>query len=276
MNNTNARLPLSVALIAYNEAHRIGSTLRAVESIASEIIVVDSHSTDATRSIAEEYGAQVYEEDWKGYGKQKQSLLEKCTQEWILFLDCDEVVSPALCSSIRTALSAPLRHPAYRINMRTFYAGKFLNHVWQPDWHIRLVHRSAQPHWTSDVVHEKLVFSGDVGSLTGDIWHYSYPNIAEHFRKTIHYARLGAELNYARGKKVQWYNFVLNPLAGFVRRYILERGFLDGTRGLIIAMSAILYFFLKYAFLWEMNYATQAQENNTEPANKNNPPNSAS
>lgn len=249
------RLPLSVALISLNEEARIASTLRAVQDIAREIIVVDAHSTDATRSIAETYGAIVYEEDWKGYGRQKQSLLEKCSCDWILFLDCDEVLSPEAVKSLSLILTQPLVHPVYRLNMRTWYAGKFLDYIWQPDRHIRLVHRSAQPQWTTAVVHEQLLFSGSVGTIEGDVWHYSYPTIEAHFRKTIHYARLSADIQFKDGKRARWYNFILNPLAGFIRRYILERGFLDGVRGLIVAMSAIIYFFLKYAFLWEKQNA---------------------
>ncbi|MCK4827046.1 glycosyltransferase family 2 protein [bacterium] len=94
------RLPLSVPLISFNEEENIGRTLESIKDIASEIVVVDSHSMDKTREIAKSYGAKVFKEDWKGYVNQKNSALEKCTREYVLSLDCDEVVSRELKDSI--------------------------------------------------------------------------------------------------------------------------------------------------------------------------------
>jgi glycosyltransferase involved in cell wall biosynthesis len=148
------KLPLSVALITYNEEDIIGRTLESVRDIASEIVVVDSHSTDRTREIAESYGAKVFVEEWKGYGEQKNSAMRKCSQEWILFLDADEVLSEELKESIRKEIWNP-KADGYMINRRTYYLGKPLRYTWQPEWRLRLVSVKAEPLWVGNI-HERL------------------------------------------------------------------------------------------------------------------------
>ena len=126
------RLPLSVSLISLNEEDNIGRTLESIKDIASEIVVVDSHSTDKTREMAKGYSARVFEEDWKGYVDQKNSALDKCTREYILSLDCDEIVSSDLKESIIRAVR-DREADGYYINRKTCYLGRFLEHTWQPE-----------------------------------------------------------------------------------------------------------------------------------------------
>ena len=121
------RLPVSVALISFNEEDNIGRALESIKDIASEIVVVDSHSTDKTREVAKGYGARVFEEDWKGYVEQKNCALQKCTREYVLSLDCDEVVSSGLKDSIIRAVkdqeadgffdSFLAQEPCYRLQL---------------------------------------------------------------------------------------------------------------------------------------------------------------
>jgi glycosyltransferase involved in cell wall biosynthesis len=245
------KLPLSVSIISFNEEQNIGNALASIHDIASEIIVVDSHSTDKTREIARSYGARVFEEDWKGFIAQKASALEKCQKEWVLSIDCDEVVSQELKESIVAAVTDPRAH-GYYMNRKTSYLGKFLHHAWQPDWKLRLVNRSASPNWGGYNPHDVLSISGKTEKLDGSLFHYSYRDVRDHFEKVVEYSRVVAEAYSQRGRTFRLYNLILNPLAAFVREYILKKGFLDGVRGLAVAASVTFYTFVKYLYLWEL------------------------
>jgi len=257
--STTAELPLSVSIISFNEEANIGRTLRSIRTIASEIVVVDSHSKDGTRRIAETYGAKVYEEDWKGHILQKNSALEKCTQPWILALDCDEVVSPELCSSIVDAVKMS-SHPGYQINRRTFYLGKLLRYAWQPDWNLRLVRRDADPLWVGYDPHDRLQVSGADKRLRGDLIHYSYKDLEDHMQRLTAYARITAHSYHRNGKRFHWHNLLINPFAAFFKKYVLKRAFLDGSQGFFVSMSSFMYVFLKYLFLWEIEKAGDSKE----------------
>jgi glycosyltransferase involved in cell wall biosynthesis len=246
----NEKPPLSVCIITHNEEKNIVRTLQQVKDIAYEIIIVDSFSQDKTCELAMEFGAKVYKEEWNGFVDQKNSALEKCTQEWILMLDADEVVSDKLHSSIIRVINYP-KADAYYINRKTHYLGKLMNYAWQPDWNLRLVKRSAKPVWKGNMVHESLYVNGNTGRLEGEMIHYSYTGIKHHFEKTIRYAEISAQSYFERGRRAGILNILLNPLYAFFRIYFLHKGVLDGVRGFIAAISSAFGTFLKYAFLWE-------------------------
>jgi len=244
-------LPLSVVLISFNEEDNIGRTLESIKDIAFEIIVVDSHSTDKTRQIASSYGAVVYEEDWKGHIGQKNSALEKCTQDYILSLDCDEVVSEELKSSIIRAITEP-GVDGYYINRKTYYVGKFLEYTWQPEWRLRLIRRSSHPKWQGYDPHDSLYIEGSAKKLKGDLYHYSYKNVEDHYKRALTYSKLVSEAYRKMGKKFRSYNLIFNPFIAFIRNYFFKMGFLDGIRGLSVSVSEAFSTFLKYLYLWEI------------------------
>lgn len=250
------KLPLSVSLISFNEADNIARTLASIVELATEIVVVDSHSSDDTRAIAADYGAKVYEEDWKGHVAQKNSALSKCTQPWILSLDCDEVVSPELQSAIAAAVAED-KGSGYRIRRRSDYLGKRLRYNWYPDRKLRLVKQSAKPRWEGYDPHDRLVASGAEGELDGDLIHYSYKNLEDHFVRLVHYARIAGNSYYQNGKRFHWHQLATRPLFAFIKKYFLRAGALDGLQGLIIAVSSFVYVFLKYLFLWECQQDAQ-------------------
>ncbi len=247
-----SKLPLSVAFIALNEEENLPRTLEAVKDIASQIVLIDSFSQDKTPEIARRYGAEVFTEEWKGFTAQKNSLIEKCKQEWILFLDCDEVVTEELKQNLRKVLkNPPSEINGYFINRKTVYLGKVLNYAWQPDRKLRLVRRSASPKWKGEIVHEYLTVQGKTDKLQGTLLHFSYKNLFHHYTASVKYARLSAESYLKRGKKFKFYKLLFNPAWGFIKELFIKRGFLDGTRGLSVAVSHALTTFLKYLFLWE-------------------------
>lgn len=248
------KLPLSVSIISFNEENNLPRTLDSVKDIASEIIIVDSHSTDKTVEIAESYGAKVFVEDWKGHVAQKNSALEKCTEPWILALDCDEVLDEALAESVIKAVESG-KFEGYVLNRKTHYCGQFLKYSWQPDLKLRLVKRSASPYWGGYDPHDVLkIDEGKKGRLNGDLYHYSYADIYDHWQRMIKYSKTVAESYQKKGKKFKMYKLILNPLSAFFKKYFLKLGFLDGFRGLAVAFSSFVYVFLKYLFLWELEY----------------------
>jgi glycosyltransferase involved in cell wall biosynthesis len=247
----NTKLPVSVALISYNEEDNIGRTLESIAGIAGEIIVVDSGSADRTTEIAEGYGAKVFREEWKGHTEQKNSALKKCSLEWMLFLDCDEVPTNELKLAISQAVNNS-QGKAFSINRKTFYLGKLMEHSWQPDLKVRLVHKSAGAYWTGLNPHDGLEVNCDAIKLEGWLVHYSYKDIMHHFRKTLDYSKISAQSYLNEGRRFTFGKLLFDPFLNWFKIYVLNRAFLDGVRGMIAGISAYLSTFLKYAFLWEL------------------------
>lgn len=263
------KLSLTVAIIAHNEQDRLPSTLAMIEDIASEIIVINSVSTDATIDVAREYGAKVFTEEFKGFVDQKNSLIPKCTKDWILFLDADEVINDELKGAIIKAITENSQS-AYEINRFTYFLGKRMMHTWQPNYRLRLVRRDADPKWCGVLVHESLqVKAGTtIEKMPGYIMHYSFRDIADFFSRQLRYAKMSAKSYVIKGKKPSLVKMLLNPFSSFVKQYFIKRGFLDGTAGFVAAIGNVFYTFLKYAFLWEnsLKLPEDAQSRNHQDA----------
>ncbi len=250
--DSNGKLSLTVALIAHNEEDRLPPTLEKIADIASEIVLINSVSTDKTIEVAQSFGAKVYTEEFKGYVEQKNSLIPKCTQDWILFLDADEVLNDELKAAIVKVIKED-SHSAYEMNRLTFYLGRLLKHAWQPNYRLRLVRRDSNPKWVGEIVHESLETNSKVERLPGYIIHYSYRDVNDHFQRTVRYAQMSAQSYIKRGKKSSLFKIIFSPFFSFFKLYILKLGFLDGIPGYIAAQSAFIYTFLKYVYLWEAN-----------------------
>lgn len=240
---------LSVSIISFNEEDNIGRCLSSIHDVASEIVVVDSYSTDNTRAIAERFGARVFTEEWKGHIAQKNSALSKCTGQWILCLDCDEEASPALRESLVQNLRTP-SNDGYMINRKTRYLGKWIEHAWYPEWKLRLI-KNSTGYWTGYNPHDYLKIDGSVGKLDGDLLHYSFKDIRDHFSKQIAYASVVADEYLKQGRQASPLQIIFHPLHGFIKHYFLKGGLFDGMAGFIIATGSFFYTFLKYVFLWE-------------------------
>ena len=244
-------LPLSVAIITFNEESNIKRCLKSVQSIASEIIVVDSGSKDNTVKIAKEMNAICIYKEWSGHVTQKNYSLEICSQPWILSIDADEVVSYELQNSIQHLFSNNLPIcTGYYINRKNYYLGEWINHAWYPEWRLRLVKKNCAQ-WEGLNPHDRLVVSGQTRKLSGDLYHYSYNDLKEHFVRTIHYAKIGAESAAQSNKRFHPLKLILSPIWRFLRILVLKSGWRDGWRGFIIAFSSLLACFAKYAFLYE-------------------------
>ena len=137
-------MTLSVAIITLNEEENLRRTLPSLQ-FADEVIVVDSGSTDKTVELARSFGAKVYEEPWKGYAGQKNSAIAKCTGDWILSLDADELVSPELAEQLRILLPSNPPHDAYYLPRRNIIFGRWIRHGGSPPTRRRRMPISARP-----------------------------------------------------------------------------------------------------------------------------------
>jgi glycosyltransferase involved in cell wall biosynthesis len=257
MVTTPKQLPISVCLVAGNEAHRIRRTLDSVIGWTAEIIIVlNDDVADGTDKIAAEFGARIFREPWKGFGGQKNSAAEKTGSEWILGLDADEVVSPELKLEIQRLFAAPEKlqlFSAFSFPRCTFYCGRWIRHGdWYPD-RKALLWRRGRANWGGVEPHAALIVNGATGQLKGDLLHYSMENLNHHVRKTMNYSDVFARQQARR--KIGALELWFRPWWRFLRGYVLRRGFLDGWQGYAVARLAAQEVFLRYAKVREAQAA---------------------
>jgi len=246
------KLLLSIIVITKDEQDNIKDCLESVEW-ADEIIVVDSGSTDKTEEICRKFTDNFYVKDWLGFGIQKQRALELATHEWVLSIDADERVTPELRDEIIDKITQNSNVGGYLIPRLSTYLDKDIYHAgWYPDYTLRLVKRKKS-HFTKDIVHEKMVVKGSIEKISNHFLHYPYKDIAHHIQKLNDYSSLSAEKMFAKGESVSWPMIFLKALFGFIRAYILRRGFLGGWQGLIVSISTGTSVYLKYLKLKEFN-----------------------
>ena len=257
---TAQRLPISVCLIAGNEARRIRRALESVAGWTGEIIVVtDPNVTDGTEKIAQTYGAKIFCEPWQGHAVHRNLASERATQPWLLAIDADEVVSPELRDEIQRHFAADKAAPpaAFSLPRCTFYQGRWIRHGdWYPDRKVRLWQR-GRGHWQGSP-HEKLVVEGRVGRMRGELLHYSMESLEHQIKKTVSAADYFVKQCEAQGRRVSLLDLAFRPWWSFFRGYFLRLGFLDGRQGYLIAWMTAFYTFLRYARARE--HQSQRQE----------------
>ncbi len=254
-------MQLSVVIITKNEATNIARTLASVAELADEIIVVDSGSTDRTLEITRTFGTKVkiFEEEWKGFARQKNSAIEKASGEWILSLDADEVVSAELGQEIREAI-ARTGKTLYTIPRKNFFLGKWIQRGgFYPDRKLRLVPKKIA-RFEDRAVHEDMKVDGPTENLEGAIIHHAYPTLSSYVEHMNRYSSLGAEMAVANGKRgFSVLNIVVRPWTTFFYNYVLRLGFLDGKEGLLLHLYHSVYVSWKYAKIWEISKNAKAR-----------------
>jgi glycosyltransferase involved in cell wall biosynthesis len=252
MNAPTEKLPLSLVLIARNEAANLPRCLDSAAPWSSEIVVVVNDCTDDTVAIARRYGAQVYEHAWQGHRDQKNIALGYATQPWILCIDADEEVSPALASSIREFVQRddPQYAGAY-FARQVFFLGQWIRHGdWYPDWSLRLLRR-GRGKWGGSPEHDKMELDGPVAKISGDLNHYTCPSLREHLQKIGYFGDIFLQRQLDRGAHWSAANAIARAMWRFIRAYFLRLGFLDGFRGFYIACFTSYATFYRYTLLWE-------------------------
>ncbi|UPT67520.1 MAG: glycosyltransferase family 2 protein [Sphingobacteriales bacterium JAD_PAG50586_3] len=265
-------IKLSVVIIAFNEERNIGRCIDSVSEIADEVLVVDSGSTDATKAICETKGARVIEHAFEGHIEQKNYAALQATYEWVLSLDADEALSPELQNSIKEWLKGAenenhsntpspwergrgVRPNGYTMNRLTNYCGHWVRYCgWYPDTKLRLFNRAFGA-WGGTNPHDKYELhdkKAPTGFLKGDILHYSYYTVDEHYKQMTYFADIAAKASVAKGKKANSSNLIINPVAKFIRHFIVKLGFLDGKTGFTISRISAWGTYLKYYKMLEI------------------------
>jgi glycosyltransferase involved in cell wall biosynthesis len=247
-------LPLSIFIIAKNEADRIGPTIAAVRALSDDIVVIDSGSTDATVAVAESLGARVIFNPWPGYGQQKRFGEEQCRHDWLLNIDADEVVPADLADAVRVLFAAGAPEPAgYRIRIAEVFPGEAsphpLSYALTP---VRLYHRAAG-RYSPSPVHDRVQMNpgASVQRLKGTIAHRSVRSLGDQIIKLNAYADAQVADMLARGEHISRARMVLEFPANFLKAYVGRRHALRGLYGFMTAMNYAFFRYLRAAKYWE-------------------------
>lgn len=243
---------LSVAIITKDEEENIRDCLESVRW-ADEIVIVDSFSQDATVQIAKEYTSLVFQEEWQGYARQKQSAINKTTGDRVLSIDADERVTPELRDEIHQVSQDSNPCQGYFIPRKNYFCGRWIRHCgWYPDHTLRLFQKGTET-IKDRHVHEAIEVSRETGYLKHPLEHYTYKNIEDYVRRMDRYSTLGAKDLYASNKRAGWSDITLRPLYTFFYMYFIRRGFLEGSYGLVLSGLYAAYTFSKYLKLKELH-----------------------
>ncbi len=238
--------PISVVIITFNEERNIERCIEAVKSIADEVIVIDSFSTDRTKEICESLNVNFISHPWEGYSGSKNKGNSLAKYDWVLSLDADEALSEQLIQSILEWKQNKVNQPA-KFNRLTNYCGKWVkNGGWYPDAKIRIFDRTSTC-WTGDI-HETLKFNEEteIFHLFGDCLHYSYYTVEQHYNQTEKFTSIQSRDLFLQGKKSPLYKLIFSPMVKFIRDYFFKFGFLDGKVGFTIARISAYATYLKY------------------------------
>ncbi len=248
---------LSVAILAHNEQANLPAALESV-MWADEIVVLDADSTDDTAKIAGEHHARViHQPNQANLNVNKNIAIDRCTHDWVLVLDADETIPPALAGEIAAELERP-QHDGYFIPRRNFVLGRWLRHGGQyPDLQLRLI-RKKIARFPERHVHERIRVQGSVGHLIHPMDHTPYPTLAQMMRKGLFYAEFEAQIRRGTAKRsplTYTYQILVRPPLRFLRRYLFKGGFRDGIPGLAVAFFDMFNNIVRWLRLWELQRA---------------------
>jgi glycosyltransferase involved in cell wall biosynthesis len=255
------KIPLSIAIITKNEAENLRSCLQSV-AFASQIVIVDSGSTDNTLQIAAEFGCEIYTEIWQGFGPQKQLAINKCHEPWILVLDADERIPPETATAIKDIVTGlNIKEAGFSFPRKNYFQGRWIKHAgWWPDRVIRLFRKEAG-RMTMVTVHEAVEVKGLVGVLDVPVEHFTESRLSKIIQKIDKYSTLGAEEAFKEGKKSLACSAFLRAFFTFLQDYLFRGGIFDGMPGLTLAVTDSINKFFKYAKLNELERINRGGNN---------------
>ena len=240
---------ISAIIPTYNEAHNIADAIASVQ-FADEIIVVDSFSTDDTVELARSLGAIIFEHKYEHSAAQKNWIIPQASHEWIFLLDADERVSEGLKNEVKNVLAQEvIKEDAFWIKRTNYFLGKKVNYSgWKGDKVIRLFKRDTCKYQNKHV-HAEIETQGQVGQLNARLTHYTFKSMDHYIAKINQYATWKAEQFHQSNKRPTLFDFIIKPIFRFFKNYLIDLGFLDGKRGLIISGLNAYGIFLRYAKL---------------------------
>ncbi len=252
--------PVSVALIAKDAARTLDGVLASVAWADDVVIILDERTSDASEDIARRHGARVERHPWRGHVAQKNVALAAARHEWVLSLDADEEVSPALQQALASWRAAP-PDPAvagYEVSRLSYHLGRWIRHGgWYPDVKLRLVDR-RRARWVGLDPHDRLEVEGVVRRLAGDLHHYSYADLHDHLARSERYSTIAAQAMYDAGRRASWLDILVRPPWRFVSGYFVLGGVFDGAAGFAIAYVGAMGVAAKYLKLRELARAQRA------------------
>jgi glycosyltransferase involved in cell wall biosynthesis len=242
-------LKVTAIIPTFNEAHNIAAAIHSVQW-ASEIIVIDSFSTDKTVEIAKSLGAKVVQHEYENSAAQKNRAIPMAQNEWVFILDADERVTPTLEQEIKELLKKEPLHQAYWIFRSNDFMGKRIHFSgWQGDKVIRLFKKDLCV-YENKRVHAEVVCQGSVGFLKQKLLHNTYLGIDHYIQKLNRYAQWQAEDCLQKGKRINLFVFIAKPTFRFVKHYFIQQGFRDGIPGFVISVLQSYAVFMRYVKLW--------------------------
>ena len=245
-------LPISVVIVARNEAHNLARCLASVQGWVAEIVVALNDTADDSEAVAKKFGARVERLAWQGYRDTKNAALALAAHNWVLSLDADEEVSPKLRDEIAAFVGDLDQYSGARFPRKVWFIDRWITHGdWYPDYSLRLFRRDRARWGGDEFVHEKIECAGAVATLRGDLHHYSFPTLASQIAKINPFADLFIRQQQASGKKFSLVAAVFRPGWRFFRGYVLKLGFLDGYPGFYIAWATAFGALVRYSRLYE-------------------------
>lgn len=256
-------IKLSAVIITFNEEKNIGRCIESVQAVADEVVVVDSYSADRTREICEKYQVRFFTHVFEGHVQQKNFAAKLATFDYILSLDADEALSPALTRSILN-VKRRAAADAYSLNRLTNYCGSWIRHCgWYPDKRIRLWKKHIGC-WGGENPHDKVIIEdrATVAHLAGDLLHYSYGSVSEHVKQIDKFTNISSLEAFKKNKRASpVIHLVFYPFFTFIKMYFFKLGALDGIAGFLVCVSGAYYKFLKYAKLYHLQKDRQIARN---------------
>jgi len=234
---------ISGTIITLNEEKNIQACIESLQKVCSEIVVLDSESTDRTVEIAQQLGAKVVIQSYLGDGKQKAFAADQAENDWVLSIDADERLDQELIQSINELDLTKTQFDAFILNRKTFIGQEWIK-VWYPDCIARLYNRH-KARYEPKKGHAKVIHSQSK-KLDGNILHYSYSDHADLINQNAKFCIRSANMLTEKNKNVGPFSPALHALSAFIRKYFLKKGFLYGESGLTIAISTAYSSYMKY------------------------------
>jgi hypothetical protein len=233
---------LTAAVIARDEEGQIGGCLAALAWADARLVLVDAATRDRTAELAERAGARVAQRPFVDFASQRNAALALARTPWVLFVDADERVTPALRAEVESVLRKPDGPAGFWIPRRNHLLRRVVRGGgWFPDYQLRLLRRDAAHYEPTSLVHEVASLAGPSGCLTEPLDHLSHRTLADFTRKQERYCALAARRWSAEHGRPRFRALVGQPIREFWRRYVTLAGYRDGTVGLELSLVCAWY-----------------------------------
>lgn len=246
---------LSAVIITFNEERNIERCLKSLDSVADEIVVVDSYSTDKTEEICKRYNVKFVQNPFGGHIEQKNFAMQQASNNYVLSLDADEALDETLTASLLKVKASLTDFDAYFFNRLTNYCGQWIKHTgWYPDKKLRVWNKQKGA-WGGENPHDMVILNEETTKkyIEGDLLHYSYYSINDHIKQIQFFTDISAKAAVEKGKSTTIFMIVVKPMGKFLYDYIVKGGFRDGFYGFVISKTSAYAKFLKYLKIYELN-----------------------